>query len=1064
MTTSEVILREITNEEIERVAAAITNTYPDIDLYRYAIENIRQNVRDQLTGLSIVDDPSYVDELIEEVRESYVLSKVPNEVFKGIQTSHVLGQFATQTVLHAKRGQGGTKTFVSAFDMIKEYVKFKAELKENIVYTYLKQKVGYEHAHRLYVPMFTQVNLSQIVTSYIMYDLNVSRPDLTWYKNYYDYGGAAPRYNRVFIRLTLDRYLLYEMKISMDTLVSTLERSSDGIFTVVPAPTYRGIIDIYPNIDKLSKSKQFTKQVGERLDNLPSNEKDQMLAKLFLAGTFIPSMAHIQVSGIAGVHYVQPVRLSISSVLKSERQIGDDMWEIVWDQITATNRGITAEEVMDLFRVIDIEPIQFDHIPDRLFIIGWIYPGTPLGMIKSIELASAFREEERILPNDETTDSTDGSRWIISYDADSIPNRTDIDTVFNGIYGATVTHLTTAEGLPDNRVQIDEWTLSDSPMNALAVLVDQFQDADELVYLELNSLNFADIMSHDRVDARRTITNNPRNVLNTLGIEALRNVMIVNIGRLLEQSGSEFNFRHIELLVDHFTMHGYVTPVSIIGVEGQRLGPFTESTFQEGDKILLKAAQFGRTDDINTPSAYITIGKRGAYGRDYSESLGRPISRDAEENAIYTRYRQENLTTNYVHNDLTVFSEYEIVADTIASRMVSPNEFLTLFGETRDMAEMPPTLTANDIAHTLQYTDRAPNTPSLHIGQRKLFISELQFLTRYIDQADIVLYAGAAPGDHIGFLASLFPELVFILVDPNPYRIYVEDSYNVSVSTISTVKQLLDILVMNLDEASNIYTMQSLFTQEIAEGIADVLDAMTDENRIEILFISDIRTASGEGGMTTDFDIIWNLAQQYRWIYTMIPKASLVKFRHPFYNGDPEQSVAEFNRLLKSNAQAREDIESALSFEDGLAIDFVQNYRDGRLQYFTGTINLQAWSGMYSAETRLETTGQTVSTYSDDYEDRLFYYNAIDRPYIYHENTNSSEELGFDHCNDCSIENRAWTDFIAAKGLGEQTTVQSLVQQLSGPPTNSRRLLFGNHGKFFTNPINIDIVRDSIRE
>src|SRR5690606_4929774 len=232
-----------------------------------------------------------------------------------------------------------------------------------------------------------------------------------------------------------------------------------------------------------------------------------------------------------------------------------------------------------------------------------------------------------------------------------------------------------------------------------------------------------------------------------------------------------------------------------------------------------------------------------------------------------------------------------------------------------------------EIAHTLQYSDRAPNTPSLHIGQRKLFISELQFLTRYIGQADIVLYAGAAPGDHIGFLASLFPELVFILVDPNPYRIYVEDSYNVSVSTISTVDQLLDILVMNLDEASNIYTMQSLFTQEIAEGIANELDAMTDENRIEILFISDIRTASGEGGMTTDFDIIWNLAQQYRWIYTMIPKASLVKFRHPFYNGGLEQSVAEFNRLLESNAQAREDIESALSFEDGLAIDFVQNYR-----------------------------------------------------------------------------------------------------------------------------------------
>lgn len=1051
-------LREITSDEIERVASAITNTYPDIDLYRYAIDNIRQNVREQLTGLSIVaDDPTYIDELIDYVRESYVLSKVPNEVFKGIQTSHVLGQFATQTVLHAKRGQGGTKTFVSAFDMIKEYVKFKAELKENIVYTYLKQKVGYEHAHRLYVPMFTQVNLSQIVTSYVMYDITTGeQPDMNWYEQYYQYGGKTPSYNSVFVRLTLDRYVMYEMKISMDTLVSTLERSSDGIFTVVPAPTYMAVVDIYPNIDMLSESKQFTKQVGDRLDNLPTGEKDKMLAKLFLSGTFIPTMPQIQVSGVAGVQYVQPVKLSISSVLKSERQIGDDMWEIVWDQITATNRGITAEEVKDLFRVIDIEPIQYDHIPDRLFIIGWIYSGTPLGMIKSIELASAFREEERLLD--------DGSRWIISYDADTIANRTDIDTVFNGIYGATVTHLTTSEGLPDNRVQIDNWTLPDSPMNTLATLTEQFQDTDELVYLELNSLNLADIMSHDRVDARRTITNNPRNVLNTLGVEALRSVMIVNIGRLLEQSGSEFNFRHIELLVDHFTMHGYVTPVSIIGVEGQRLGPFTESTFQEGDKILLKAAQFGRTDDINTPSAYITLGKRGAYGRDYSESLGRPISTNAEENAIYNRYREENMTTNYVHNDLTVFSEYEIVADTMAARMTDPESFLKLFGQTRDMAEMPPTITANEIANTLKYSDNAPDTPSIHIGQRKLFISELQFLTKYNNQADIVVYAGAAPGDHIGFLASLFPELIFILVDPNPYRIYVEESYNITVTNISTVSELLDVFTTDLDQASNIYVLQSLFTQDIAQGIADELDNVPQgETPLEVLFISDIRTASGEGDMPTDFDIIWNLAQQYRWIYTINPKGSLVKFRHPFYNDGLDQSIAEFNRQLEANAQAREDIESALTFEDGLAIDFVTNYKNRQLQYFTGDINLQAWPGMYSTETRLETTGQTVSDYSSDYEDRLFYYNAIDRPYVYHENSNANKDIGFDHCNDCSIENKAWTDYLSVKQI-DQVSVLSLVQRLSGPPTNNRRLLFGNHGRFFTNPINIDIVRDTIRD
>lgn len=1059
MTSSEVILREITADEIERVAATITNTYPEIDLYRYAIENIRQNVRDQLTGLQIVDSPDYIDQLAEEVKTAYVLSKVPNEVFKGIQTSHVLGQFTTQTVLHAKRGQGGSKTFVSAFDMIKEYVKFKAELKENIVYTFLKQKVGYEHAFRLYVPMFTQVNLSQVVKTYTMYDSRSALPDMSWYNYYYRMGGKRPQYDRVFIRLTLDKYTLYEMKITMDTLVSTLGRSSDSTFEVVPAPTYMGIVDIYPNIYMLSKSKQFTKQIGDKLDSYPE-QKNEMLAKLFLAGTFIPSMNQIQISGVAGVKHVQPVKMSISSVLKSERQIRPGMWEITWDQITATNRGILVEEVKNLFKVIDIEPIQYDHIPDRLFIIGWFYPGTPLGMIKSLELASVFREEQRVSPSTDQTDENSGGSWIITYDADRISNRSDIDTVFVGMFGAAVKHLTNVDGLPDNRVEIRDWTLQNSPMTELALLAGQFQDADELVYLELDSLNLADIMSHDRVDARRTITNNPRNVLNTLGIEALRSVMIVNIGRLLEQSGSEFNFRHIELLVDHFTMHGYVTPVSILGVEGQRLGPFTESTFQEGDKILLKAAQFGRTDNINTPSAYITLGKRGAYGRDYSEQLRKPISNDPEENEIYFRYMRENRTTDYVRNDTVLFSEYEIVADNIAATMTAPQQFINLFAETREMPEMPPTLTANDIAHTLQYSDRASNTPSLHIGQRKLFISELQFLTRYMGQNSIVIYAGAAPGDHIGYLASLFPEMTFILVDPNPFRIYVEDSYEVTVSTLADEEQLLDTLGEDPSAMANIYILQSLFTQKLVDAIADELTALEGEgNAKDILLISDIRTSSGDDETPTDLDIVWNLAQQYSWIYTLTPRGSLVKFRHPFYN----QSIDEFMQLLEDNPQIRADIEIPLEFDSEFRVDFVQNYVDRRLQYFAGDLNLQAWPGMYSTETRLMTNGQTVSLYSDDYEERLFYYNAIDRPYVYHENVNADPEIGFDHCNDCALENLIWTEYLNAKNIADTVSVKDLVVQLSGPPTNNRKLLFRNHGKFFTNPISLDIIKNSIQ-
>jgi hypothetical protein len=57
-----------------------------------------------------------------------------------------------------------------------------------------------------------------------------------------------------------------------------------------------------------------------------------------------------------------------------------------------------------------------------------------------------------------------------------------------------------------------------------------------------------------------------------------------------------------------------------------------------------------------------------------------------------------------------------------------------------------------------------------HWGQRKLFISELEFLTNHANLEKgsefALIYAGAAPGTHIQLLSELFPQLEFFLVDP----------------------------------------------------------------------------------------------------------------------------------------------------------------------------------------------------------------------------------------------------------------------------------------------------------
>ena len=56
-----------------------------------------------------------------------------------------------------------------------------------------------------------------------------------------------------------------------------------------------------------------------------------------------------------------------------------------------------------------------------------------------------------------------------------------------------------------------------------------------------------------------------------------------------------------------------------------------------------------------------------------------------------------------------------------------------------------------------------------HLGQLKLFFTELLFLTKCAEPNDKVIYIGAAPGYHITKLADLFPNIQFDLWDPREF-------------------------------------------------------------------------------------------------------------------------------------------------------------------------------------------------------------------------------------------------------------------------------------------------------
>jgi cap2 methyltransferase len=320
-------------------------------------------------------------------------------------------------------------------------------------------------------------------------------------------------------------------------------------------------------------------------------------------------------------------------------------------------------------------------------------------------------------------------------------------------------------------------------------------------------------------------------------------------------------------------------------------------------------------------------------------------------------------------------------------------------------SNLPPVLSFGDITGRLKFTKKTTFLPNDHNGQRKLFINELRFITKYIDNKPaFIIYAGGAPAWHTGYLAHLFPKLSFLLVDPAPFDVREANPVFLTGAPIHMIRQLTT-------APAGIYIINDLFTNDLARAIHDLLP--------QVYFISDIRTAI-DGARASDMDIIWNSAQQYNWIKIMHPIICHLKFRVAFWD----------SKLDIDNLLARDPFKSDFEFARANGADFEQCLRKHSFTYFAGDIEIQSWAGETSAETRLITDGSSMRTYGSDYEEAMFYYNVIQRSYIHYANPNANSALHFDHCNDCAIENSAWTNYVQLMGGNVLDYVQHLSKTL----------------------------------
>jgi hypothetical protein len=152
-----------------------------------------------------------------------------------------------------------------------------------------------------------------------------------------------------------------------------------------------------------------------------------------------------------------------------------------------------------------------------------------------------------------------------------------------------------------------------------------------------------------------------------------------------------------------------------------------------------------------------------------------------------------------------------------------------------------------------------PGGGCTHLGQLKLLLSEVEFLTPFYGKQMMmhVVYAGAAPGLHVPILAEMFSTMHFVLVDPAP-------------SMISN------------GEYPNIEVIQAFMTDALAGHFALLYPSDS------LLFISDVRVGAPRGGGTVESDrahqirVQRDMDAQRGWLEIMRPLCSILKFRLPW--------------------------------------------------------------------------------------------------------------------------------------------------------------------------------------
>jgi DNA-directed RNA polymerase subunit A" len=112
--------------------------------------------------------------------------------------------------------------------------------------------------------------------------------------------------------------------------------------------------------------------------------------------------------------------------------------------------------------------------------------------------------------------------------------------------------------------------------------------------------NLKAVLSLDFVDSTRTISNDLYEIQKLFGIEAVRQLVVHEVYKVINEQGLNVDIRHLMLVADAMCVTGKLKGITRYGVVSQKSSVLAKASFETPLRHFINAALVGEKDELNS--------------------------------------------------------------------------------------------------------------------------------------------------------------------------------------------------------------------------------------------------------------------------------------------------------------------------------------------------------------------------------------------------------------------------------------------------------------------------------